>query len=197
MEQLALGIAIGVGATALLVVVATIARAGDLGRALWGLTVAGRANADPKLAAKIDELLGTRAVPAAPPVPPKPSGEPLRLLALLQTEARLIDFLMEDVSAAGDAQVGQAVREIHKKAQQVLKDHLVLEEIIADPGAGTVTVPKGFDPSAVRLVGNVTGEPPFTGELQHPGWKVTEIKLPAKAEGQDSFVLQPAEVQLP
>jgi hypothetical protein len=197
MDMMALGIAIGVVVTAFLVAVLAIAQAGSVGRASWGLTVAGRANADPALAARIDELLGAPAAPAVPPAPPKPSGEPLRLLALLQTEARLVDFLMEDISGAADAQVGQAVREIHKKAQQVLKDHLTLDEILPDPGAGTVTVPKGFDPSAVRVVGNVTGEPPFTGELQHPGWKVKEIKLPAKAEGQDPFVLQPAEVQLP
>lgn len=198
MEQMALGVAIGVVVTGFLVVVVAIARAGSVGRAFWGLTVAGRANADAGLAAKIDELLGTPAAPVAPAAPPKPSGEPLRLLALLQTEARLVDFLMEDLSGITDnAQVGQAVREIHKKAQQVLKDHLVLEEIISDPGTGSVTVPKGFDPSAVRVVGNVTGEPPFTGELQHPGWRVKELKLPVKAEGQDAFVLQPAEVQLP
>ena len=30
------------------------------------------------------------------------------------------------------------------------------------------TVPKGFDPSAIRVVGNVTGEPPFTGQIKHP-----------------------------
>src|SRR5947208_1916942 len=139
MEQLALGVAIGVAVTPLLLAVLVIARVGSLGRASWGLTVAGRANADPVLAAKIDELLGTPVAPAAAPGPPKPSGEPLRLLALLQTEARLVDFLMEDLSGAADAQVGQAVREIHKKAQQVLKDHLTLDEIIPDPGAGTVT----------------------------------------------------------
>ena len=148
----------------------------------------------------MDELLGSAPAPAAAPkpaAPPKPSGEPLRLLALLQTEARLVDFLMEDISAAQDAQVGQAVREIHRKAQQVLKDHLTLDEIIPDPGSGSVTVPKGFDPSAVRVVGNVTGEPPFTGRLEHPGWKVKEVRLPPQPEGQDPFVLQPAEVQLP
>ena len=73
----------------------------------------------------------------------------------------------------------------------------MLEEILPDTGTGNVSVPKGFDPSAVRVVGNVTGEPPFTGELQHPGWKVKEIKLPPQPEGQDPFVLQPAEVNLP
>ena len=59
-----------------------------------------------------------------------------------------------------------------------------------------VTVQKGFDPSAIRVLGNVTGEPPFTGELQHPGWRVKELKLPGTAEGQDPFILQPAEVQM-
>jgi hypothetical protein len=197
MEMFWLGLAIGVAITGFLFLTLALARAGSLGRASWGLTVAGRAKADPALAAKLDALLGTAPAPQGPPLPPKPSAEPIRLLTLLQIEARLVDFLMEDISTASDEQVGQAVREIHRKGQKVLKDHITLEEVLPDPGAGTVTVPKGFDPSAVRLVGNVTGEPPFTGELQHPGWKVKEIRLPPKAEGQDPFVLQPAEVNLP
>ena len=60
-----------------------------------------------------------------------------------------------------------------------------------------VEVPKGFDPSAIRLTGNVTGEPPFKGTLQHHGWRVKEVKLQKPAEGQDGFVVQPAEVELP
>jgi hypothetical protein len=59
-----------------------------------------------------------------------------------------------------------------------------------------VTVPAGFDPSAVRVLGNVTGTPPFTGTLQHPGWRVREIKLAPPPAGADEFVIQPAEVQL-
>jgi hypothetical protein len=59
------------------------------------------------------------------------------------------------------------------------------------------TVPKGFDPSAVRVIGNVTGQPPFTGQINHPGWRVKELKLAPLPEGTDEFVLQPAEVQIP
>ena len=70
----------------------------------------------------------------------------------------------------------------------------MLEAVLSD--GERVTVPKGFDPSAVRVLGNVTGEPPYSGELQHPGWRVKELKLPTVAEGQDQFVLQPAEVQV-
>lgn len=198
MDMMLLGLAIGVAISAFLFGVVAVARAGSIGRAFWGLSIAGRANVDPAFANKLNELLGkpvAPAEPAKPTGPPKPSGEALRLLALLQTEARLVDFLMEDIAAAQDVQVGQAVREIHKKGQLVLKQHLTLVPILAD--AETVTVPKGFDPSAIRVVGNVTGEPPFTGKLEHPGWKVTELKLPPIPEGQNPFVIQPAEVQLP
>lgn len=140
--------------------------------------------------------VSTPTAPTLPAGPAKPSGEPLRLLALLQSEARLLDFLMEDIAGAGDAQVGAAVRDIHRKAQAALKQHLTLGPVLAGAEGDRVTVPAGFDPSAVRVVGNVAGQPPFTGELQHPGWKVTGLKLPPVPAGQDLFVVQPAEVQV-
>lgn len=136
-------------------------------------------------------------VATPPPVAPKKAtGAPLRILTLLQTEARFFDFLMEDLSAASEQQIGAAVREIHKKAQAALKQHLVLEPVMAESEGSTVTVPAGFDPSAVRVLGNVTGSPPFTGQLQHAGWRVKEIRLAAPAAGVDEFIIQPAEVQL-
>jgi hypothetical protein len=199
MDMFFLGLAIGVVVAALLFGVIAFARAGGVGRAFWGLTVAGRAQHDPAFAARVNELMGAApaAAPPKPTGPPKPSGEPLRLLALLQTEARLVDFLMEDIAAAGDEQIGQAVREIHRKGQQVLRDHLTLEPVLDAADGATVTVPRGFDPSAIRVVGNVTGEPPFAGTLEHPGWRVKEMKLPPVPEGQNPFIIQPAEVQLP
>ncbi len=137
-----------------------------------------------------------KVVPAALPAVPKATGEAVRLLTLLQSEARLLDFLLEDISGADEKQVGQAVKEIQRKAAKVLKDHLTLSVVMAGADGDRVTVAKGFDPSAVRVVGNVTGAPPFTGTLLHPGWRVKEVRLPALAEGQDPFVLQPAEVEL-
>jgi hypothetical protein len=103
---------------------------------------------------------------------------------------------MEDITGAQDAQIGQAVREIHKKAQAAIKRHAVIEQVLAGDEGDTTTVPKGFDPSAVRVVGNVAGSPPFTGAINHPGWRVKELKLAPPPEGADEFVLQPAEVQV-
>ena len=208
--NLTAGIIIGIGATSFVVAVIAMARAGSVQNAFWGLTIAGRSHIDTAFSAKLHELTGTpmpvvapkpamptNTIPPKPTAPPKPTGEALRLLALLQTESRLVDFLMEDIKGAADAQIGQAVKEIHQKASKVLKDHLTLVEILAGADGDTVTVQSGFDPSAIRVIGNVTGQPPFTGALQHPGWKVKEIKLPPLPEGQDPFVLQPAEVELP
>jgi len=192
-----IGAAVGAVLAFLLVMVVLIARAGSLGGAFQGLAVAGRAKQDPAFDAKLKGILaGAELKPVEPPKPTKPSGAPLRMLALLQAEARLVDFLMEDIAGAGDAQIGQAVREIHKKAQAALKQHAVIEQVLTGNEGDNTTVPKGFDPSAVRVVGNVTGEPPFTGQINHPGWRVKELKLASPPEGADEFVLQPAEVQI-
>lgn len=129
--------------------------------------------------------------------PARLSPEPLRLLALLQREGRLLDFLLEDVQAASDEQLGAGVRELHRKAQAVIKEHLILEPVLAKNEGETVEVPPQFDPSAIRLTGNVTGQPPFRGVLQHHGWRVKNYTLPTLAEGQDPFVLAAAEVELP
>src|SRR5712691_5523678 len=55
---------------------------------------------DPAAAAKAAAALNPP--PPEPPKPVKPSAEPLRLLALLQREGRLLDFLLEDLSGASD-----------------------------------------------------------------------------------------------
>ncbi len=115
----------------------------------------------------------------------------------MQRDGRLVDFLLEDVAAATDADLGAGVREIHRQCRKTLKEHLVLEPVLTQDENTTVEIPPKFDPSAIRLVGNVTGQPPFRGTLVHKGWRVKEIKLGPLPEGPDHFVLQPAEVELP
>ena len=196
--EIGIGLGIGIPVGIILMLGLAIARAGSLGKAVEGLSIAGRANQDPAFAAKLQAVLGGAEIKQVePPKPVKPSGAPLRMLALLQAESRLVDFLLEDVQGASDEQIGQAVREIHKKAQAALKQHAVIEQVLLGNEGDNTTVAKGFDPSAIRVVGNVTGAPPFTGAIQHPGWRVKELKLATPPEGADEFVLQPAEVQIP
>jgi hypothetical protein len=151
---------------------------------------------DAALAQRVKPLL-ERAPAEEAKKPVRLSPEPLRLLALLQREGRLLDFLLEDIQGAADEQVGAGVRELHRKAQAVIKEHLVLEPVLPRNEGETVEVPTNFDPSAIRLTGNVTGQPPFRGVLQHHGWRVKNYTLPTPPEGQDPFVVAPAEVELP
>lgn len=120
----------------------------------------------------------------------------LQLLALLQREGRFVDFLEEDVAAFPDAQIGAAARVVHEKCRAALREHFPLEPVRAEDEGARVTLEKGFDASRVRVVGNVVGEPPFTGALVHRGWRVREVRLPKMTEGHDPAIVAPAEVEL-
>lgn len=167
---------------------------GNVGRVAEAISTFFHLLRDPAAAEKVRTVLA--APPPPPPGPPKPSGVPLRMLGALQREARLLDFLMEDISAYGDADVGAGVRDIHRRSQKVLKEQLVLEPVMAQDEETTVEVPANFDPSAVRLTGNVTGSGPYRGTLKHKGWRVKDVKLAAPPPGQDELVLMPAEVEM-
>ncbi len=171
-------------------VVLLLLAGGNSGRIMLATRGGLRIVRDAEFAAKVEKLL-------APMAPARPSGEAVRLLALLQRQGRLLDFLLEDIGAYGNDQIAAAVRDIHRNCRHALQEHVVLEPVLAQGEGAAVEVPAGFDPSAVRLTGNVTGQPPFRGTLQHHGWRVKELKLPAPADGQDELVLQPAEVELP
>ncbi|MGE0826726.1 MAG: DUF2760 domain-containing protein [Candidatus Binatia bacterium] len=129
--------------------------------------------------------------------PPKPTTDAaIQLLGLLQREGRLVDFLREDIQPYNDEQIGAAVRAIHQGCRQILSDHLTLEPILEGAEGDEITIESDFEPSAIRLTGNVSGEPPFRGTLRHAGWRVKQIKLPAQPAGQDPKVVAPAEVEI-
>ena len=132
------------------------------------------------------------------PVPSalQPTDAALQFLALLQQEGRLVDFLEEDLSTYADEQIGAAVRPIHEGCRAALRDRLVLAPILAGVEGATVTVERGFDPAAVRITGNVRGEPPYRGVLRHPGWRSASLKLPERTGHQDPSILAPAEVEV-
>jgi hypothetical protein len=131
---------------------------------------------------------------AQPPQRLHASG--LFLLSLFQREGRLIDFLEEDITAASDSDVGAAARIVHQGCRKVLNEYLPLEPVLGAPEGATVTVPQGFDAHRIRLVGNVAGDPPFSGSLKHHGWVTQDVRLPNVPEALDTTVLAPAEVEL-
>lgn len=137
--------------------------------------------------------------PAAPPAPPPPEREhasALQLLAMLQREGRLIDFLQEDVAAFPDADVGAAARIVHEGCRKLVRQYLTLEPVLPQGEGERVAVPAGFDAQRIRLTGNVTGTPPHQGALKHHGWVTTAVTFPSPSAALDPRVLAPAEVEL-
>ena len=120
----------------------------------------------------------------------------VQMLALLQRDGRLIDFLAENISPYPDAQLGAAVRTIHEACRKVLEHYVKLEPILNSEEDQPVTVQGGFDPAAIKLLGNVKGEPPIRGVLRHKGWYVKEVNLPPLPQGSGRMVIAPAEVEL-
>ena len=120
----------------------------------------------------------------------------LQLLGLLQQEARFIDFVEEDLQGHPDDAIGAAARVVHEGCRKILRQHIQLDRVMAETEGTRVTLDKGFNASEIRIIGNIVGQPPFQGTLIHKGWRVKEIRLPLIAEGHDSKVLAPAEVEL-
>ena len=148
------------------------------------------------IALLLASLLYRPAIAAPAAAPPTPDDTPaLRLLAALQADGRLVDFLLENIEGYSDEQIGAAVRGIHEATRKALRECVVLEPIIKGREDEEVAVSEGFDSGAVRLVGNVHGDPPFRGALKHGGWRATAVTLPVR-RGQDERVIAPAEVEI-
>ena len=119
-----------------------------------------------------------------------------RLLAVLQREGRLVDFLQEDIGSASDAQIGAAARRVHGGCRKALSEFVDLVPAMEGDEGARVAVEAGFDASAIRLVGDVHGEPPFRGTLVHHGWRAASFRLPDLPETMDPMVVAAAEVEV-
>jgi hypothetical protein len=113
-----------------------------------------------KPAGPVPQVSGAKVQPAV-----EASDRAVQMLALLQRDGRLIDFLEENISA-------------YPEEDQ------------------PVTLQAGFDPAAIKLIGNVRGEAPVRGVLRHKGWRVKEVNLPPLPRGGGRMVVAPAEVEL-
>ncbi len=165
-------------------------------RSFFGLLFQG-ALSDELLA---DLGLSRRAAPkttAAPPAADHIDGA-VQILSILQRDARLIDFLMEDISAYDDEQVGAAVRSLHDQCRDSLKRYVDLAPVI-DGVEGTFTKIAGTavaqNPAAlVKFIGNVPAGVPEGGVLRHKGWRAAKIEVPVPPHR--APVVAPAEIEI-
>jgi hypothetical protein len=131
---------------------------------------------------------------AAPEI--RASDGALQMLAILQRDARLIDFLMEDITGYADDQIGAAVRSLHEQSRTALARYVTLRPVI-DGVEHTVTKIDSGDPNSVKLLGNVPASGKASqGILRHKGWRVERVELPKLTPGQSVTILAPAEVEI-
>lgn len=140
------------------------------------------------------EVVKPRAKPAEPEKPNVTAA--LQLLAALQREGRLVDFLEQDVASFSDADVGAAARVVHEGCRKALRQHAKIQPVRGEDEGAPVTIPEGYDARQVKLIGNVQGKPPYKGKLQHRGWKVIDMSVPTTTADHDATVIAPAEVEL-
>jgi hypothetical protein len=134
----------------------------------------------------------------APPAPKPPAqSDAITLLAALQREARLVDFLQEDLAGYSDEQIGAAVREVQRDSGKVLERIFALRAIVPDGEGSPVDLPADFDAGRYRLTGKVGGAGPYHGIVQHHGWEATKIELPSYTGSPSAAkTIAPAEVEI-
>jgi hypothetical protein len=149
------------------------------------------------LPADVAQAFGYSKIVPIKAAPPKPQSGPadgaVQILSILQRDARLVDFLMEDISSYSDEQVGAAVRDVQQQSRQSMERYLRLQPVI-DGVEGTYTKTSDLDSSSVKLIGNVpaSGKAPG-GTLRHKGWKADKVELPSSPP---SNTLAPAEIEV-
>ena len=149
---------------------------------------------------KAPEVKKTEPVKAAAKIPEvKPADGALQLLGILQRDARLVDFLMEDIAGYSDDQVGAAVRTLHEQCGATLKRCVTLAPVI-DGVEGTYTKSEAagaISKQGLKFIGNVPPEGRAPGGiLRHKGWKATQVDLPKLSSTVNLSIIAPAEIEV-
>ena len=120
----------------------------------------------------------------------------IHLFSILQREGRLMDFFAEDIEEYEDEDIGAAVRNIHENCRKIIDKYIIPKSILVDEEDSEITVEPGFDPNAIKLTGNVTGNPPFKGIVRHKGWKAEKLDMPILSGERDPRIIAPAEIEI-
>lgn len=173
--------------------------AGSIALALW-LVLKAALYKEPQPAEPATELSAERPrATAAPAAAPKHSAEAevLAVVGSLQSKGRLVDFLMDDIGKYSDAQVGSAARVVHQGCKAAFDELFTVAPVASEQEGARVTV-SAESVNEYRLLGKVSGEPPFTGTLIHKGWKATRVNLPRVIKVEDDGLppIAPAQVEI-
>jgi hypothetical protein len=138
---------------------------------------------------------GPKAKPAELEKPKR--NDAVGLLAALQREGRLIDFLKEPIESYADAQVGAAVRDIHRDCAAVLERQFAIRPVLEQAEGSSVVLGSKSLAGRIKLSGKVGDSTPDSGTLVHHGWQATKCDVPVwTGESDTAFIVAPAEVEV-
>ncbi|MEA3465635.1 MAG: DUF2760 domain-containing protein [Thermodesulfobacteriota bacterium] len=125
----------------------------------------------------------------------------VQFLARLQEKGRLIDFIMDDISAYDNESVGAAARIVHQGCCDVLNDSFTIEAVHAGEEMETISLADNYDSNSYRLIGKVPDAAPFDGQVLHRGWKTTRVNLPQVVNSEEHIevarsIIAPAEIEI-
>ena len=135
--------------------------------------------------------------PVAQPVSAPPRNDAITLVAALQREARFVDIVKEPLGDYPDEKIGAAARDVLRDCGAVLDRFFAIQPLVEDAEGAELETPADFDTARYRLTGNVSGNPPFRGQLVHHGWQATRCELPQWSGSEESTMLvAPVELEI-
>lgn len=138
--------------------------------------------------------------PKAPPPPPPPppvtyEDGALQLLGILQRDARILDFFMEDLGPYSDEQIGSAARDVHTKTNEILIRQFAPQPVVDAVEGSAVNAPS--DAALAKFIGNVPASGRAkSGLLRHRGWRASKASMPKLSSKTDLTILAPAEIEV-
>lgn len=125
----------------------------------------------------------------------------VQFLARLQEKGRLVDFIMDDISAYDNESVGAAARIVHQGCCDVLNDSFTIETVHSGEEMETISLANNYDSNSYRLIGKVPDVAPFDGQVLHRGWETTRVNLPHIVNSEEHIeiartIIAPAEVEI-
>ena len=124
----------------------------------------------------------------------------VQLMSRLQEKGRLIDFVMDDISAYDNESVGAAARIVHQGCCEVVADYFTIAPVHDGEEMEEIRLEENYDSSQYRLIGQVPDNPPYTGQVLHRGWKTSAVKRPQMANVAEApslkEIIAPAEVEI-
>jgi hypothetical protein len=155
-----------------------------------------------------NNLIATRPAtePAAPATlsKPKPAPKPvatrseaLTLLAALQREGRLVDFLREDLGGATDAQIGAVARDLQRDCRAAVERFFAIAPLSDQAEGSRIELPAGYDAAQYHVLGAADGQAAaINGIVLHPGWRATKCDVPTYTGPESGhLVIAPCEVE--